>query len=142
MRTVALLALLVTSLHCIAQGPMVTGKWTTIDENTGKPRAVVDIYERDGKVYGKIIKTFPEPGDDPDPVCDKCSGSDKGKRILGMEIIRDMEQDGDEWSDGTILDAEHGKTYDCKLWVEEGKLKVRGYVAFFFRTQEWIPYKL
>ncbi|RZV56230.1 MAG: DUF2147 domain-containing protein, partial [Flavobacteriaceae bacterium] len=37
--------------------------------------------------------------------------------------------------------AEHGRTYNCKLWIEEGVLKVRGYVAFFYRTQEWLPFK-
>jgi uncharacterized protein (DUF2147 family) len=42
------------------------------------------------------------------------------------------------WSGGTILDPESGKVYDCKLWLENGRLMVRGYVAFFFRTQEWI----
>jgi uncharacterized protein (DUF2147 family) len=44
----------------------------------------------------------------------------------------------DEWEDGTIMDPDNGKVYDCKLWVEDGKLKVRGYVAFFFRTQTWV----
>jgi hypothetical protein len=24
------------------------------------------------------------------------------------------------------------KVYDCKLWLEDGMLKVRGYVAFFY----------
>jgi uncharacterized protein (DUF2147 family) len=55
-----------------------------------------------------------------------------------MEIIRDLEQDGDEWEDGTIIDPDNGKVYDCKLWVEDGELQVRGYIAFFFRTQVWL----
>jgi uncharacterized protein (DUF2147 family) len=62
----------------------------------------------------------------------------KGKKVLGMDIIRNMVKDGDEWEDGTIMDPDNGKVYDCKLWVEDGKLKVRGYVAFFFRTQTWV----
>ncbi|MCB0765493.1 MAG: DUF2147 domain-containing protein, partial [Flavobacteriales bacterium] len=33
---------------------------------------------------------------------------------------------------------ETGKIYDCRLWSEDGALKVRGYVAFFFRTQTWV----
>ena len=56
-----------------------------------------------------------------------------------MTIITDMEMDGAEWEDGEILDPENGKVYDCKLWIEDGKLKVRGYVAFFYRTQTWFP---
>jgi uncharacterized protein (DUF2147 family) len=35
------------------------------------------------------------------------------------------------------MDPETGKVYDCKLWLEGDVLKVRGYVAFFFRTQTW-----
>jgi len=57
-----------------------------------------------------------------------------------MEIIREMEKDDDEWEDGTILDPKNGKVYDCKLWVDEDDpniLNVRGYIAFFFRTQIW-----
>jgi uncharacterized protein (DUF2147 family) len=119
----------------------VIGKWKTIDDKTGKPRAVVEIFERDGKVFGKIIQTFPDPGDPVDPICDKCKGADKDQKIIGMEIIRNMVKDDEEWDDGTILDCEEGKTYDCKIWVEDGKLKVRGYIAFFYRTQEWLPAK-
>ena len=51
-----------------------------------------------------------------------------------------MEKDGDQYNEGTICDPKTGKIYDCKLWLEDdpNKLFVRGYVAFFFRTQEWI----
>ena len=48
-----------------------------------------------------------------------------------------MVQDGDKYEGGTILDPKNGKVYDCKLWIEESKLMVRGYIAFFFRTQTW-----
>ena len=58
-----------------------------------------------------------------------------------MIIIKDMVQDGDEWEDGTILDPKKGKIYDCKLWVEDGNLKVRGYLFFLYRTQTWFRVK-
>jgi uncharacterized protein (DUF2147 family) len=54
-----------------------------------------------------------------------------------MEIIRDMKKDDDEYTGGHILDPEVGKIYRCKLWIEEGTLKVRGYLGPFFRTQTW-----
>ncbi len=57
-----------------------------------------------------------------------------------MEIIREMEKDDDEYEDGTIMDPNNGKIYDCKLWVDKNNeriLKVRGYIAFFYRTQTW-----
>ena len=71
-------------------------------------------------------------------VCDKCTDDRKDQRILGLPIIRNMKKNGNEWEDGTILDPENGKVYDCKIWLEDGKLMVRGYVAFFYRTQQWV----
>lgn len=127
---------------CFGQSSIV-GKWQTIDDESGKPRSVVEIYERDGKYYGKIVRLYRGPDEEQDPVCDKCSGKRKDQKIIGMEIITDMEYDaGDqEYEDGEILDPESGSVYDCKLWLsDDGKLKVRGYVAFFFRTQTWLPY--
>ena len=120
----------------------IIGKWKTIDDNSGKPRSIVEIYERDGKVFGKVVKTFPEPGEDPDPICDECEGEKNGQKIIGMEIITDMKLDKkkNEYSKGEILDPENGNVYDCKLWVEDGNLMVRGYLLFFYRTQTWLPY--
>jgi len=45
------------------------------------------------------------------------------------------------WEDGDILDPENGKVYRCKVWVEQGNLMVRGYIAFLYRTQKWLPAK-
>ena len=131
--------LLLLSNLCLAQ-VKVTGKWKTIDDNTSKEKSVVEITERSGKVYGKVIKVFPEPGKDPDPVCNKCMPDDARykKKIIGMEIIQDLIKDGDEYGEGTILDPENGKVYRCKLWVEGGSLMVRGYWGPFFRTQTWL----
>ena len=117
----------------------IFGKWKTIDDDTGKPRSIVEIYKKDGKVYGKILKLFREPGEELDPICDECTDYRKNKKVIGLTIITGMEEDDDEWDDGEILDPENGKIYDCKLWIEDGNLKVRGYIAFFFRTQTWLP---
>ncbi len=130
--------------NSFAQHEEITGLWKTIDDETGEPKSVVEIYLNEGKLYGKIVKLFRKPGEDPDPVCDKCDEDDprKNQKIIGMTIITDMvyDEDDDEWEDGEILDPKNGKVYDCKLWVENGKLQVRGYVLFFHRTQEWVRY--
>ncbi len=138
MKLITAFVLLVSSGISL-QAQDIVGKWKTIDDNTGKPRSIVEITVKDGKAYGKILKLFREPGEDPDPICDECTDYRKDQRVIGMTIITDMVQDGDEWEDGEILDPENGKVYDCKLWVEDGELKVRGYIAFFFRTQTWLP---
>ena len=116
----------------------ILGKWKTIDDDTNKEKSIVEIYMEGGKAYGKIVQLFREPGEDPDPYCDKCTDERKDQRVIGMTIIREMENDQDEWEDGDILDPENGKVYSCKLWREDDKLMVRGYVAFFFRTQTWL----
>lgn len=119
-----------------AQAQSITGRWTTVDDNSGKPRSVVEISERNGKVYGHIVDVFNEK--ERAAVCELCPAERRNKPIVGLEIIRDMARSGKEWTKGTILDPETGKVYDCKIWLEGGDLKVRGYVAFFFRTQTWV----
>ena len=138
-KTLSLL-LLMLSWNAVADNVAdntVMGTWQTIDDETGKPKSVVEIYELEGKLYGKIASLFPKPGLDPDPICTKCTDDRKDKKIIGMVIISELEKDGDEWAGGTILDPSNGKTYRCKIWLEEDQLKVRGYVGFFFRTQTW-----
>jgi uncharacterized protein (DUF2147 family) len=126
-------------LSAFAQRTSPVGKWKTVDDNSGKTKSVVEIYEKGGKLFGKVLELFdPEK---PDPICEECASEDPRymKPIVGLEIIRNMEQDGKEWEDGDILDPENGKVYRCKLWVAEGKLMVRGYIAFLYRTQTWLP---
>ena len=139
-----LLLTLFLQLNIQAQHEDITGLWKSIDDETGDPKSVVNIYVQEGKLYGDIVKLFRKPGEDPDPICDKCDEDDPryNQKILGMTIITDMEyqEDDNEWEDGEILDPKKGKVYDCKLWVEDGKLQVRGYVLFFHRTQEWLRF--
>ena len=121
----------------------VEGRWKTIDDETGKAKSIVEIYKKDGKLYGRIVELFREPNEDQDPVCKECEGAKHNQKIKGMVIVEGMifDADDNEWDDGTILDPKNGTVYDCKLWLDEdnsNQLKVRGYVAFFFRTQTWI----
>lgn len=133
------LSLIVSTLY--GQNEII-GKWKTIDDESGKPRSVVEIYEKDGLFFGQIIKLFREPGEDPDPICTECEGDQKDQKIIGMEIISGMKYDAktSEFDKGEILDPENGNVYDCKLWFEKPNLKVRGYLLFFYRTQTWLPY--
>ena len=121
-----------------AQNGTVFGQWETYDDTSGELKSVVSIYQEEGTLYGKIVKLFRGPDEDPDPVCKECSGDLKNQKILGMQIIKGLQKKGSEWSGGTILDPDNGKTYDCKIWLENGKLKVRGYLLFFYRTQTWL----
>lgn len=127
--------LLFSPATTFAQSPI--GFWQTIDDNTNEPRSIVEVYEEDGSIKGRIVKLI-NP-DEPNPVCDECEDERKGQPIEGMVILENMTQDGDTWAGGQILDPENGKTYRCRIWVEDGNLKVRGYLAIFRRTQTWLP---
>ena len=58
----------------------ILGKWKTVDDETGEEKSVVEIYERNGKVYGKIIEIFdPEKRDLP---CKFCEGNDYNLSLI------------------------------------------------------------
>lgn len=117
----------------------VTGKWKTVDEKTGKEVSTVELYEQGGKVYGKITGlTEPTDTQGKQKVCTKCPGADKDSPIVGLVIIKDLSASGDRYKNGTILDPDDGKVYKSEVWVEDGKLKVRGYLGLFYRTQTWL----
>ena len=139
MKKILLPFLIIIASFAFGQSQVI-GKWKTIDDNTGEPRSIVDVFERSGKVYGKIIKLYRKPGEDPDPLCDDCETDNPRfmKKIIGMEIIEGLVKDDQEYGGGFILDPENGKVYRCKIWVEDNQLKVRGYIGPFYRTQNWL----
>ena len=125
--------------HAAGLAQTVLGKWKTIDDESGRPRSVVELFERNGKVYGRVVKLYREPHEDQDPVCKECDAKDPRykKKVIGMEILTNMVKDNDSYSGGEILDPKNGKIYSCKLWLEGKELKLRGYLGPFYRTQTW-----
>lgn len=116
----------------------IFGKWKTIDDETGEEKSIVEIYENDGKVYGKVVEIFDEAKRD--APCKYCKGEDYNKPVLGLNIIKEMVKSGDAYKKGTITNPEDGKVYDCRIKLDDdpNRLQVRGYIAFFYRTQYWI----
>lgn len=137
---ITLLLILFSSVGLMAQD--VFGKWKTVDDYTGEAKSVIEIYEEDGKVYGKIVELINPKK--PNPICDQCSGDDKDRPLVGLQIIKGLKKDGDEYSGGKILDPDNGKLYKCYITLEDDDtLKVRGYIGFslFGRTQYWYRVK-
>ena len=118
---------------------VISGKWKSVDDETNEARSIVVIYEQEGKYFGKVVKLFRNHDEDPDPICTACDPEDDrfNKKIIGMEILRNMKKTGNEFSEGTILDPKNGKVYTCKIWREGNDLKLRGYWGPFYRTQTW-----
>lgn len=133
-----LFTLLLTGITINMNAQSIFGKWENRDEATNKVDSVIEVYEKDGKAYAKIIEITDK--DRQNAVCDKCSGKRKNKAILGMDILSGLEKDGDEWSGGKILDPKNGKEYKCYIKLEnDSKLKIRGYIGFSLlgRTAYW-----
>jgi len=118
------------------------GLWKNLDDVSGKPKALIRIFEQGGILQGRIEKLFREPGEEQNPVCKKCEGALKDQPTLGMTILTGFTRNGNEYSGGTILDPENGKTYQSRMSVEDNgkKLNVRGYIGIplFGRSQTWL----
>ncbi|MGO4773759.1 DUF2147 domain-containing protein [Flavobacterium sp. W22_SRS_FK3] len=124
------------------QAQSVIGKWKTIDDETAEAKSIVEIYEKSGKIYGKVVDIL--RADHKKDICSKCEGSEKDKPILGMIIINGLKKDGSEYNGGTILDPTTGKKYKCYIELDSAdKLKLRGYIGISImgRTQYWTRVK-
>ncbi len=134
----SLLGLFIVSTSASAQS--VFGKWKTIDDRTGKPKGIIEIYKEDGLMYGKVLEILEEGKED--VRCTKCDGELKDKPVEGMEIITAGEKDEDgEWKGKRLFDPEQAMTFRFKIWLNPdnpNELKVRGYLAFIYRTQTWL----
>jgi len=121
----------------------ILGKWLNQEED-----AQVEMFERNGKIYGKLVWLKNPIDDDTGKAkLDKNNPDDelKKKPLMGLEILKGFTFDGkDEWEGGEIYDPKNGKTYSCYMaFDEKDKLKIRGYigVSLLGRTTYWTRVK-
>ncbi len=119
--------------------PSPVGLWETIDDKTGQPTAVVEIFATGAKLFGRIEQVLTRS--DENSVCTACRDERKNQPIIGMIIIRNIEPDGAEYGGGDILDPDSGAVYRCKKRLEKNgtQLIVRGFIglSLFGRSQTW-----
>ena len=109
------------------------GLWQAVDADTKQPTGWFLIADHGGVYDGIIAKMFLKPGEDPHVACSQCKDDRHDHPWLGLEIIRGMQQEGeDKYGGGTILDPRDGKVYKAtmKLAPDGQTLIVRGYVGF------------
>jgi uncharacterized protein (DUF2147 family) len=132
------LVVAVASASAFAQSP--TGLWRTIDDATGKERALVRISESAGVFSAKIEKLL-APDAKPDAKCDQCTDARKDQPVVGLTIMRNVKKNENIYDGGDILDANNGKVYKVRLTLasDNKKLDVKGYIGapLFGRTQTW-----
>ena len=144
MKSILLLFLFsLTSVSLAQRADAVLGEWST-PENKSK----VSIYKCDSGYCGKIVwlkepeyqtghaRAGQQKVDDKNPM-----SSERKRPILGLEIMRGFSFDEDDvWENGKIYDPENGKTYSCKMTLnDKNTLSVRGFIGFslFGRTSIW-----
>ena len=127
-----MLLIIMCVLPCISwAGDGVVGYWTTIDDETNTAKSVVQIYEYQGKIYGRVVELFQNK--------QAVAKLPDEPLIKGLDVIWDMEKKQDKYTNGQILDPKTGKVYSCDLWRDGDKLIVRGKIAFLGRNQTWEP---
>ena len=137
MKKITFTLLFLMSVYTL-QSQTIFGKWHSINDDTGEIDSEIEVYEKNGKAFAKIIE-IKNPARK-NAVCDLCNGKNKNAPILGLNILTGLEKDGNEWSGGTILDPRNGKEYKCYIKLETpNKLKLRGYVGFSLlgKTAYW-----
>ncbi|HEY1044173.1 MAG TPA: DUF2147 domain-containing protein [Telluria sp.] len=129
----------------LADNSSPVGLWQSIDDISGKPRALIRISEHKGVLEGRIEKLYRAPGQDQDPVCDSCEGARHNQPVIGMVFMSGLKKDGDEYNGGEILDPDNGKVYRSKLALRDGgrQLSVRGYIGvpLLGRSQTWVRHE-
>ncbi|KQT16317.1 hypothetical protein ASG31_12425 [Chryseobacterium sp. Leaf404] len=131
-----LLFTLAFSLVGVFSFAQIEGKWKTIDDETGKPKSIVEIFKKsDGKYYGKVVQLLIKPENNN---CVKCKDDRKNKPLLGLEIIRGLVKEDGEFVGGTITNPKDGKSYKTEIEKDGNTLKVKALImGIAVKTQTW-----
>ncbi len=135
--TIALLA------QVAATGPTTPltpiGRWQTVSDVTGQPQSIVQVYESNGRLFARVEKVLVTDG--VPATCVRCRDDRKGAPLVGLVIMRNMRNAGEDYRDGDILDPESGKVYRCRMTMDATgqRLTIRGYIgiSLFGRSQVW-----
>lgn len=135
-KCVVLICLLIVQ---ISWSQTVFGKWKTIDDRNGITKAIVEVYEENGLLQAKVLKVV-EKGKE-NALCVKCKGELKDKPVNGMQIMFNFKKNNKgEYRGNKLFDPEQAMTFRGRVWLDpknRNRLKVRGYLAFLYRTQTW-----
>ena len=122
-----------------AQNPASpVGKWKTLDDKTGKPMTITEVYEaKNGTLAAKIVENLGLPA-----TCSDCSGPHKGKPMVGMVTLWNLKANKDgTWGGGNGYKPSEDTSFKAKtVKLADGgnKLEITGCKSIFCRTATWV----
>ena len=131
-----LLAACVVLAACLSATPAraddpLVGLWRASEEGGDGSSSIIELSVRDGRMNGRILKTFDVHGVETHPVCAKCKGPLAGQPLAGLQFISDLRYDGTRWVDGHVIDLRAGRlqgtVVSCDLTLVDGRAVIRGY---------------
>ncbi|MDR3334872.1 MAG: DUF2147 domain-containing protein [Treponema sp.] len=131
----------------------VEGYWVSVDDKTGKVTAGWELYQTEGKLYGKMLSVADFPQQVKAGACkDSYRGFPVAGKVNELLVVGTpwifglmMEKPG-QWSGGNIIDPQNGNMYKCKITFRpvDGKrfkidtLEMRGEIGLGIgRSQFW-----
>lgn len=114
----------------------ITGQWLTVG---GK--AIVTIAECGTGVCGRVTKVLKPNPNGPTTDFRNPDASKRSRPIEGLQILANFADSGNDWQ-GKIYSPEAGREYKSYISRKaDGRLQVKGCIAFFCQTQIWAPVK-
>lgn len=113
------------------------GKWKTLDDKTGKPMTITEVYmTKNGTMAAKIVENLGLPA-----TCADCSGEHKGKPTIGMLTLWNLKEKNGVWGGGDGYKPSEDTKFKAKSikLIDGGKkLEVTGCKSIFCRSATWV----
>lgn len=114
------------------------GQWFTASDIRSKDAGIIEVSEKNGQLFGKILKNGPNSEL---KYCQHCPGNLKNKPVLGMTFMWGFVPKGyNTWVNGKVIDPRDGKIYNATMELSQdgAKLHFRGYWYIFWSTRTWV----
>ena len=126
-----------TSSTATAEQGSPIGGWKTLDDETGKPMTISEVYlAKNGMLSAKIVENLGLP-----PTCTDCSGQYKGKPFVGIVTLWNLKPMDGGWGGGNGYKPSEDhkfKVKSVKLVADGNKMEVPGCVMVFCKTATWV----
>lgn len=125
------------------QADEVTGLWFMYDLGAKSPSGIIQVYEYDGKIYGRTLLSYENDGTVrryTDEDLDRAKYLAGNPTMLGLDVIWNVvwNEKKQRYTDGYIMDPRKKSPYGVELYrSEESILKMKGKLGPFGATIDW-----